>query len=259
MSVPAKAHNRISTISLVSRERGTRSLDLTTPPRQTCTTTSGIDLGSSLTDKDPATSNSTQEVSGISKAESKHGVRSVFGSIKLRLTRGHAESNAARRALSVVKSISEDLPHDPGDRYPTTALTAPSAYQLDEVCSHFSEDSSERERRAHKGHRWTTARNKQRAAPSAVNDMLYEHMSYDAGAINVARYGSHSAAATYLPPSLNIARAESQMKRFGEKIRHLLCKGGELLRSLSTRSRIQRSRATVRHNEWLEDSLYSGV
>lgn len=248
----------------MSRKRGTRSLDLTISPGGLYTTTSGIDIGSVLTERDPTASITTQEATGVSKAETKQGKCSVLGSIKLRLTRGHrGEGSAAQRALSVAKSSPEDLPHDPGDRYPTTALTAPTAYALDEVCSRFSDDSSERERRDLKGYRWTGVKGKQRdrgphdviaTDDSTINDLL----TYNAGAININRYGSHSAAATYFPPSLILGKADSHMKRFGDKVRHLLVKGGALLRSLSTRSRITRSRNAPR-NEWLEDSLYSGV
>jgi nucleoside-triphosphatase THEP1 len=54
-----------------------------------------------------------------------------------------------------------------------------------------------------------------------------------------------------------MGKTEFRIKRFGEKLRVILAKGGELIRSLSTRSRNKKS--AREHDEWLSDSLYSGV
>jgi hypothetical protein len=78
---------------------------------------------------------------------------------------------------------------------------------------------------------------------------------YDAGSIN-ERMGIDSSAA-YTLEGVGMGKTEFRIKRFGEKLRVMLAKGGELIRSLSTRSRSKKS--AREHDEWLSDSLYSGV
>ena len=54
-----------------------------------------------------------------------------------------------------------------------------------------------------------------------------------------------------------MGKAEFRIKRLGEKLRHLFAKGGNLIRSFSHRSKVERTDRT--REDWLSDSLYSGV
>jgi hypothetical protein len=63
--------------------------------------------------------------------------------------------------------------------------------------------------------------------------------------------------AAYTLEGVGMGKTEFRIKRFGEKLRVILAKGGELFRSLSARSRNKKS--AREHDEWLSDSLYSGV
>jgi hypothetical protein len=56
---------------------------------------------------------------------------------------------------------------------------------------------------------------------------------------------------------IGMGKTEFRIKRLGEKLRFFFAKGGELIRSLSTRSRSKKS--ARERDEWLSDSLYSGV
>lgn len=258
--MPSAAHNRESASCVAARERGTRSLDLTTTGNDLGQAPSGIDIGSILTDQDAAGSVTTEQLTGVSDAHpGKHSKHSVFGSLKQRLTRGYGSDHTTKNTLNVTRLISEDHPHASGDRYPSTALSPPTGYNVDEVCSRFSDESSDRERRAARGQRWTGLRGKHRNAAlhdQAVSPNATDSFVYDAGAINQDRIGARSASHTI--NAVGMGRAEFHFKRFGEKVRNLIARGGELLRTLSTRSRSYRPRSAVR-NEWLEDSLYSGV
>jgi len=54
-----------------------------------------------------------------------------------------------------------------------------------------------------------------------------------------------------------MGKTEFRIKRFGEKLRLLLAKSGELIRSWSTKSKAARPERI--REDWLSDSLYSGV
>lgn len=87
--------------------------------------------------------------------------------------------------------------------------------------------------------------------------------------MNRERAGLSSAAA-YTLDGVGMGKAEFRIKRLGEKLRLLMARGGELLRSFSVRSRVVgrgaigggfddgRGGGRVT-DDWLEDSLYSGV
>lgn len=268
LTAPDQVHHRDGLVAEVARHRGTKSLDCTlTGGDLLGNTTSGIDIGSITTDMDPAASVMTLQLTGVSPQNTrKHSKRSMFGSLKLKMGLGHSHYEDTTRSLPTSPGLrSTDEPtHNPGDRYPTTALTPPVGFNLDEVRSFFSDDSSDsnKERKTPKGRRWTGLKAKNKAGQAdpirgqSLEGNMVNPQPYDAGSLN-ERMGIDSSAA-YTLEGVGMGKTEFRIKRFGEKLRVILAKGGELIRSLSTRS--SRGKKSVReHDEWLSDSLYSGV
>jgi hypothetical protein len=266
LTAPDQVHHRDGLAAEVARHRGTRSLDCTLTGDLLGNTTSGIDIGSIVSDLDPTASLTTLQLTGVSTQHTrKHSKRSILGSLKLKMGIGHSHHDDTTRSLPTspgLRSIEEPT-HNPGDRYPTTALTPPVGFNLDEVRSYFSDDSAEsnKERKTPKGRRWTGLKSKNRAThpdPSrgqSLDGGLGDSRPYDAGSMS-ERIGIDSSAA-YTLDGIGMGKTEFRIKRFGEKLRFLFAKGGELIRSLSTRSRSKKS--ARERDEWLSDSLYSGV
>ena len=150
------------------------------------------------------------------------------------------------------------LPHRPGERYPTSGLTPPAAFNLDEVRSFFSDDSSEKERNASFRKRLTKLKTKKSIRlepPRPRGHSMENDTAYDAGQVSLERAGAISSAHTI--HGVGMSKTEFRIKRFGEQLRHLMAKGGELIRSLSQRSKPPRNERV--RDDWLSDSLYSGV
>jgi len=266
LTAPDQVHHRDGLAAEVARHRGTRSLDCTLTGDLLGNTTSGIDIGSIISDLDPTASLTTLQLTGASTQHTrKHSKRSMLGSLKLKMGLGHSHHEDTTRSLPTspgLRSIEEPT-HNPGDRYPTTALTPPVGFNLDEVRSYFSDDSAEsnKERKTPKGRRWTGLKSKNKSVhpdPSrgqSLDGGLGDSRPYDAGSMS-ERIGIDSSAA-YTLDGIGMGKTEFRIKRFGEKLRFLFAKGGELIRSLSTRSRSKKS--ARERDEWLSDSLYSGV
>jgi len=266
LTAPDQVHHRDGLAAEVARHRGTKSLDCTLTGDLLGNTTSGIDIGSIISDLDPTASLTTLQFTGVSTQHTrKHSKRSMLGSLKLKMGLGHSHHEDTTRSLPTspgLRSIEEPT-HNPGDRYPTTALTPPVGFNLDEVRSYFSDDSAEsnKERKTPKGRRWTGLKSKNKSAhpdPSrgqSLDGGLGDSRPYDAGSL-MERTGIDSSAA-YTLDGIGMGKTEFRIKRFGEKLRFLFAKGGELIRSLSTRSRSKKS--ARERDEWLSDSLYSGV
>jgi hypothetical protein len=267
LTAPDQVHHRDGLVAEVARHRGTKSLDCTlTGGDLLGNTTSGIDIGSITTDMNPDASITTFQLTGVSPQNTrKHSKRSMFGSLKLKMGLGHSHHDDATRSLPTSPGLrsTDETTHNPGDRYPTTALTPPVGFNLDEVRSFFSDDSSDsnKERKTPKGRRWTGLKAKNKGGPSdptrgqSLEGSMANPHPYDAGSIN-ERMNIDSSAA-YTLEGVGMGKTEFRIKRFGEKLRVILAKGGELIRSLSARSRNKKS--AREHDEWLSDSLYSGV
>ncbi|GAB7333437.1 hypothetical protein MBLNU13_g05041t1 [Cladosporium sp. NU13] len=266
LTAPDQVHHRDGLAAEVARHRGTKSLDCTLTGDLLGNTTSGIDIGSIVSDSDPTASLTTLQLTGGSTQHTrKHSKRSMLGSLKLKMGLGHSHHEDTTRSLPTspgLRSIEEPT-HNPGDRYPTTALTPPVGFNLDEVRSYFSDDSAEsnKERKTPKGRRWTGLKSKSKSAhpdPSrgqSLDGGLGDSRPYDAGSL-MERTGIDSSAA-YTLDGVGMGKTEFRIKRFGEKLRFLFSKGGELIRSLSTRSKSKES--ARERDKWLSDSLYSGV
>ncbi|KAF2214462.1 hypothetical protein CERZMDRAFT_37620 [Cercospora zeae-maydis SCOH1-5] len=268
LSVPSPAHTRTSFASDVLRERKTRSLDLPSSSRSP-TGSKGIDIGSITAS--PAGSRfsvTTEQLTGVNTAHPRHkSKRSIIGSIskKFGITSGRNTTldDIASRSLpgSPVPRQASVLSHKPGDRYPTSSLTPPAIAALDEVRSFFSDNSSERHRTASFRKRLTQFKGKNKTprielhpARTAHSLDLQGNTEYSAGSVNEAR--SESAAMHLQYDAAGMGKAEFHFKRFGEKLRHFFHRGGELFRSISTRGRPRKNEP---RDEWLADSLYSGV
>lgn len=265
LSVPSVAHTRNSFASEVLRERRTKSLDLTKPldPSE-----QGIDIGSITTSNLPSNASiTTEQLTGVTPAHRRHlSKRSIIGSISKKfktglsglttdddLTKTFGKSPLGRSTSTRQSQVS----HKPGDRYPTSALTPPASFNLDEIRSFFSDNSSDRDRTASFRKRLTgfKGKGKHLRVDQARGQSFDDQTAYDAGSMAEARLGTDSRANTY--DGVGMSKTEFHIKRLGEKLRHLFARGGELIRSFSTRAVKKRPDRT--QDEWLADSVYSGV
>lgn len=267
LSLPSEAQTRdCITSELVRGRRGSRSVDYTSSNDIT-DTTKGIDIGSIFT-LDRSTSVTTERATGVPAHTRRQSKRSIIGSISKKIglisLATAVIDDITARGPSPPKSSKPDRgsatqSHRAGDRYPTSGLAPPTGFNLDEVRSFFSDDSSERQRKSSLKKRLTAFKSKGkhvRLDPSARSQSVDAagDTTYDAGSLAAERLGAMSSAHTY---DAGMGKAEFHVKCFGEKIRHLMAKGGELLRSWSKRSRAPKSQAV--RDDWLSDSLYSGV
>lgn len=263
LTVPSLAHTRRSLTEEVLAERGTKSLDLTSTAGFT-NTAKGIDIGSLL--EHGATGTVTDEqLTGVTIAQQhshKQSKRSVIGSITKRIALiNRSECNPMEHS-DIDRSRSSQA-HRPGERYPTSSLTPPAAFNLDEVRSFFSDDSSdEKNHNASFRKRLTNLKGGASGKGKIVRidssrHSLEDATAYDAGEMNLERLGAASAANTY--DGVGMGKTEFRIKRFGEKLRHLVAKGGELIRSWSLRSTTKPARNDRVRDDWLSDSVYSGV
>ncbi|EME78092.1 uncharacterized protein MYCFIDRAFT_216973 [Pseudocercospora fijiensis CIRAD86] len=274
LSVPCPAHARKSLAKEALLERRTRSLDI---PASSATpgSTQGADIGSITTSHlDSNASINTEQLTGVSPSHRrKQSKRSVIGSLthKFGLSSGRKDggSDEESTAKSLSKSPvprqtsrhSDHATHRPGDRYPTSSLTPPAHFALDEVRSFFSDHSSERDRSASYLKRLTHFKGKGKAVRLDGNDQARapsldgggSNTEYSAGFMN--QMGTaQSTANTYDANGMN--KTEFYVRRFGEKLRHMFARAGQLARSFSTRT--SRRGPERQQDDWLADSLYSG-
>lgn len=275
LSVPSPAHTRKSIANEVLRERRTRSLDFPTSSG-TPGSTKGVDIGSITTSHlDSNASITTEQLTGCSPSHlRKQSKRSVIGSITRRFGLSSGRKGDGTDDDATTKSMgkspvprqtsrhSDHPSHRPGDRYPTSSLTPPANFAIDEVRSFFSDNSSERDRTASYLKRLTHFKGKGKSIRLDINSQPHAHSLDGAGSNTEYRAGfmndigtAQSTAHTYDVNGMN--KTEFYVKRFGEKLRHLFAKAGQLARSLSTR-RTERG-PERQQDEWLADSLYSGA
>lgn len=267
LSVPSQAHTRNSFASEVLRERRTKSLDLN-QPIDPDDTTKGIDIGSLIdTRLERSVSVTTEQATGISPQHTRRiSKRSIIGSISRKFGLSGKTANdedTTTRSLPSRSPLphraSTQQSHKPGDRYPTSGLTPPAGFNLDEVRSFFSDNSSERDRTASFRKRLTNFKGKGKSNVRSSEPVRHSidatNTAYDGGSLVEARLGTESRAHTY--DGVGMSKTEFHIKRFGEKLRHLFARGGELIRSFSARGKGRKPERG--QDEWLADSLYSGV
>lgn len=257
LSVPSEAHVRNSFTGEALRR--SRSLDVTSS-REHTETSRGIDIGS-ITTLNRSASITTEQATGVPIHHlRKQSKRSIIGSLSKKIGLGSKcqTDDTTRSVPSPMIRSDDSQPHKPGDRYPTTGLTPPANFNIDEVRSFFSDTSSENKRTTSFRKRLTGFRGKGKSVRLDSNrgaSFGGNNTVYDAGSVNAERVGATSEAQTY--DGIGMGKAEFRIKRFGEKLRHLLAKGGELFRSFSTRTKAPRPERV--REDWLSDSLYSGA
>jgi hypothetical protein len=263
LTIPSEAHTRGS--SELTRLGGKSDLTSSGMPTET---TKGIDIGSIMTTQDCSASITTEQATGVKTSHlRKQSKRSIIGSISKKIGLGtlrtnHADDTTRNVPSPAIRSEDRDStqPHKAGERYPTSGLTPPVNIQLDEVRSFFSDNSSERQRNSTFPKRFTKLRKKQQSVrldATRTASSFDGNTAYDAGSMGAEeRLGATSSAQTY-DGVVGMGKTEFRIKRLGEKLRHLFIKGGELIRSLSKSSRMTKSQRP--RDDWLSDSLYSGV
>ncbi|KAK4549106.1 hypothetical protein LTR36_007562 [Oleoguttula mirabilis] len=267
LTIPSEVHLTESTIGKIRRR--SKSVDFASFGEAT-DTIKGIDIGSINTNMDCSSITTEQATGVVVKANHfrSKSKRSIIGSLskKMGLTHRSGYEDLTRSTASPGIRSDESLPHKPGERYPTSSLTPPVNMHLDEVRSFFSDNSSERQRRTtqstfpkrltrFKGGNKGKAVRLDPTSAATRGASMDQTISYSAGSLNAEREGAMSAAHTY--DGVGMGKAEFRIKRFGEKLRHLFAKGGDLIRSLSNRSKMPRT--DRERDDWLSDSLYSGV
>ena len=225
----------------------------------------------------------SQSHSDIGKHASKACRRSVFNSFSQRLgLQSPRNSNDNSGYLDTLPS--EERTVDPGDRYPTSALKPPSALNLEEVRSFFSDDSSQHEhvgnfrkrltgrksKRPHVSRVFSTESrnngnssnksifhynnsntfNENKNVPGNSESVNRNHGSFSV--LHASGMSTHSFDATG-----GMSKAEFRARKVVEKVKSLWFRGGELLRTMSVKRRNGHGRSN-HHDDgaesWLDDS-----
>lgn len=183
---------------------------------------------------------------------SKH---SILGSISHRIGIHSGPSDATGYAIGPDSLRNDDRSVGPSDRYPTTGLT-PSALNLEEVRSPFSDDSSRSQRDGSFRKRLTHL--KAKLLPVARSHSALENRCLQNGDESskdlrlVIRPGGSMH--TY-DGMVGMSRMEFTARKVAEKIKTLWFCSGELLRSMSGRRKLSQEA-----RDWLRDSeVYSGT
>lgn len=182
---------------------------------------------------------------------------SVMGSVtrKLGLTMGL--DGTIRTSVSL-----DEFAHDPGDRYPTSGLTPPSRFNLDDVRSFFSDDSSQTRRGGTFRKRLTQLRSKigPPATLSRAHSAMESHTAERAagassegesstGNTTDSRVGAGGSVQTY-DGATGMPKSEFRTKRFFDRIKSMWFRSGEFLKSIGAKKKIERQEARA----WLQDS-----
>lgn len=193
---------------------------------------------------------------------SKH---SLLGSVsrKIGLPRGVSIDNSGYATGPDILRGAEDRAVDPGDRYPTTGLSPPSALNIDEVRSFFSDDSGEFETQAtSRGgggmrKRLSNLRTRFPAVSRTHSALDQRPMTALGPAIRRSNslFLARSSPRTTVEFDLRIDEAagmpktEVRAKKLVNRMKSLWYRGGELLRSLSGKRRVRESQ------DWDDDGL----
>ena len=166
----------------------------------------------------------------------------------------------------------------PGDRYPSTSLQSPHG-NIEDVRSFFSDSTEEEhdgEQRGSFRKQITSFRDKSSKVPTGHVSTAYSQSLDTHRGRSLDQYGRPSNARTtgslfddrFTEPvapqnydgMVGMGRVEFRVKRVAERLRHIWLKGGEIIRSLSQRSRHterQHRERDAESDNWLADSLYS--
>ncbi|KAK6000350.1 hypothetical protein QM012_003982 [Aureobasidium pullulans] len=204
----------------------------------------------------------------------KSSKKSLIGSLSRRIglsTRVQSGTTAREGALAGRAS--------PGDRYPSTSLQSPHTMTMEDVRSFFSDSTEEEHDAEHRGSfrkQITSFRGKSTKAPNGHVSVPYSQSLDAHRGRSLDQYHRPSNVRTtsslfgdrFTEPvtpqnydgMVGMGRVEFRVKRVAERLRHIWMKGGEMIRSLSHRSRQakrQHRERDVEFDNWLADSLYS--
>lgn len=234
-----------------------------------------LDPDSTLPSSPVVTNSDTVSPITLTAHDRKASKRSLIGSLSRRIgLNPRVQSGSAPREGVLAERAS------PGDRYPYTSLQSPLNFNMDEVRSFFSDSTSEEhgeERRGSFRKQITSFRSRSSRLPNGrVSAPLSQSLDMNrTQSLDQRGRTSHVHAPGSLyddrftePVTLQIydgmvgmGRVEFRVKRVAERLRHIWMKGGEMIRSISHRSRPSNKR---QHREreaevdnWLTDSLYS--
>jgi hypothetical protein len=221
----------------------------------------GTELGSVTVPGDPTDSTgATTDTFGLNHKR-KTSKRSILGSLTRKIGLGNSFDQCGFATSREILG-GEDRTVDPGDRYPTTGLSPPSALNIDEVRSFFSDDSSAHGDAAIRGvsfrKRLTNFRT--RLPPIARAHSALEHRCALQGAdlrrsnsLFVAKAGARStvagSAVAHGDGVVGMPKTEFRAKKLVDRMKTLWYKGGELLRTLSGKKKNEGHQA----HDW-EDS-----
>lgn len=188
---------------------------------------------------------------------------SVMGSITHKVGRTLGTDGNGFPAIRTSVSLDE-FAHDPGDRYPTSGLTPPARFNIDDVRSFFSDDSSQTRRGGSFRKRLTQLRSKigppsnmsrthsaldsrtvDRAATAAVGSTTMGDGS--SGNVTDSRGGTGGSVQTY-DGATGMPKSEFRTKRLFERIKTFWFRSGEFFRNFGAKKKDDNTR------EWLQDS-----
>ncbi|KAG9677071.1 hypothetical protein KCU95_g16138, partial [Aureobasidium melanogenum] len=203
----------------------------------------------------------------------KSSKKSLIGSLSRRIGLStRVQSSTTVREGAVAGKAS------PGDRYPSTSLQSPHTMNMEDVRSFFSDSTEEEHDTEHRGSfrkQITSSRDKSSKVPSGHVPVTYSQSLDAQRGRSLDQYGRPSNVRTtgslfddrYTEPvtpqnydgMVGMGRVEFRVKRVAERLRHMWMKGGEIIRSLSHRSRHAKRQHRERDefDNWLADSLYS--
>ncbi|OCL14850.1 hypothetical protein AOQ84DRAFT_384426 [Glonium stellatum] len=184
---------------------------------------------------------------------SKH---SILESISRRIGIHTGPFDATGYAVGPDSLRNDDRSVDPGDRYPTTGLTPPSAFNLEEVRSFFSDDSSRSQRGGSFRKRLTHL--KAKLPPVTRSHSALENRCLQNGdrSLKESRFAVRPGGSVHTyDGTVGMSKMEFRARKVVEKIKTLWFRSGELLRSMSGRRK-----PSQETRNWLHDSdVYSGT
>jgi serine/arginine repetitive matrix protein 2 len=227
----------------------------------------GAELSSVAIPGDPSDSTGITTDTFRPNHKRKTSKRSILGSLSRKIGLGNSfDQGGFANSRQILGE--DDRVVDPGDRYPTTGLSPPSALNIDEVRSFFSDDSSAHGHAAIHGvsfrKRLTNLRTRLPPivrAQSALEHRCPPHGSEQlrrSNSLFVSTIGTNStiagSAVAYADGVLGMPKTEFRAKKLVDRMKTLWYKGGELLRSLSGKKKNEGRRP----HDW-EDSGESGI
>ncbi|GME35034.1 hypothetical protein GTA08_BOTSDO06549 [Neofusicoccum parvum] len=189
---------------------------------------------------------------------------SVMGSITRKL--GRTMGLEANGFPTIRTSVSlDEFAHDPGDRYPTSGLTPPSRFNIDDVRSFFSDDSEQTRRGGSFRKRLTQLRSKigpqttMSRAQSAVEARTIDRTATatasttegdgSSGTMTDSRVGAGGSVQTY-DGATGMPKSEFRTKRFFDRIKTMWFRSGEFFRGFGAKKKNEKQET----REWLQDS-----